>query len=171
NLHFYQNLNEVELSSPTAVSFTLMDVIEHIEDDVAILDQLRQKEGVPKGAQFFITVPAWPFLFSPHDVFLKHYRRYTIGSLKKSISKAGLNGVEFHYFFFSLFMARTLKTGLLKLFGKKEAVPESDLVWNFGEGIGKIVTQILFAEYIVMRGLARVGIHLPGLSVFGLAKK
>lgn len=171
NLRFFRDLADVELPEGGAVSFTLMDVIEHIADEVATLEQLRQKKGVAPGATFFITVPAWQFLFSPHDVFLKHYRRYTIASLKHAVSRAGLKGVEFHYFFFSLFLARALKTGLYKLFGKKEAVPESDLVWNFGDTAARAVSQILYAEYKIMRGLAKIGINLPGLSVFGMARK
>lgn len=57
----------------------LFDVLEHIEDDSEALrwvgDHLK-----PEGL-VFITVPAFPFLWSQHDELAQHYRRYTRDSL------------------------------------------------------------------------------------------
>ncbi len=59
----------------TADLFLLMDVLEHVRDDVALLSSIL---AVAKpGAQVLITVPANESLWSPHDVTLGHYRRYS----------------------------------------------------------------------------------------------
>ena len=54
----------------------LMDVLEHVGDDRALLADSVAK--VPRGARVVITVPAFRFLWSGHDVFLGHERRYTL---------------------------------------------------------------------------------------------
>lgn len=68
------------------------DVIEHIDDDVASLKALRGalKEG---GAAVF-TVPAYKFLWSRHDDFNQHKRRYTRPQFRKALDDAGFR-VEF----------------------------------------------------------------------------
>ncbi len=57
----------------------MMDVLEHIEDDYAILKEIKSKVG--ENAFYFITVPAFMSVWSSHDVYLGHYRRYTIPML------------------------------------------------------------------------------------------
>jgi 2-polyprenyl-3-methyl-5-hydroxy-6-metoxy-1,4-benzoquinol methylase len=53
---------------------TLMDVLEHVKDDIGLLSSLF--ESVASGALIVITVPADMTLWSEHDVVLGHYRRY-----------------------------------------------------------------------------------------------
>src|SRR5690348_3763019 len=53
----------------------LLDVLEHVEDDRSFVRSL-VAESLRPGATVLITVPAWPWLFSPHDAGLKHFRRY-----------------------------------------------------------------------------------------------
>ena len=52
----------------------LMDVLEHVADDKALLRHL--VSAAEPGAYFLITVPANPKLWSGHDVAFGHYRRY-----------------------------------------------------------------------------------------------
>lgn len=55
--------------------FLLMDVLEHVRDDLELFSSLM---AVAKpGALALITVPADPRLWSPHDEVHMHYRRYT----------------------------------------------------------------------------------------------
>jgi 2-polyprenyl-3-methyl-5-hydroxy-6-metoxy-1,4-benzoquinol methylase len=51
----------------------LMDVLEHVDDDSALLVECASK--VPTGARFLITVPAFEWLWSDHDVFLAGFPR------------------------------------------------------------------------------------------------
>lgn len=61
--------------------FLLMDVLEHVRDDVALLTSVLA--AAKPGAMVFITVPAGPALWSPHDVTHMHYRRYTYERLSE----------------------------------------------------------------------------------------
>jgi 2-polyprenyl-3-methyl-5-hydroxy-6-metoxy-1,4-benzoquinol methylase len=81
----------------------LMDVLEHVEDDVQLLRQYT--ESLPHDGLAAITVPAFQFLWSGHDVFLEHYRRYTRATLNEVVAKAGLEVVRSRYFFGLLFPA------------------------------------------------------------------
>lgn len=58
---------------------TLMDVLEHVEDDRGLLSSI--VDAVAEGTSVLITVPADMTLWSEHDVVLGHYRRYDPRSL------------------------------------------------------------------------------------------
>src|SRR4051812_25318096 len=52
-----------------------------------------------RAARLLVTVPAFQFLWSGHDVFLEHKRRYTLASLHSTIESAGLEIIRSRYFF------------------------------------------------------------------------
>lgn len=68
------------------------DVIEHIDEDAASLNALYQHLS-PNGYALF-TVPAYPFLWSEHDVANHHKRRYTRPQFKALMEQAGF---EIHF--------------------------------------------------------------------------
>ena len=78
----------------------MMDVLEHVDDDLELLSMYTST--MPKGGYVLITVPAFQFLWSRHDVFLEHRRRYTLGQLERVVSRAGLKIVKSRYFFAAL---------------------------------------------------------------------
>lgn len=79
----------------------LMDVLEHTPDDRAVLRETASH--VAPGGHVFITVPAGEWLFSAHDRFLGHYRRYSLGSLRATIAAVPeLEIVDLHYFYASV---------------------------------------------------------------------
>lgn len=75
----------------------LMDVLEHVDDDVGLIRA--SMRGAAPGAFVVISVPAFPSLFSAHDRFLDHKRRYRIRTLENVARAAGLNIVSARYFF------------------------------------------------------------------------
>ena len=79
----------------------LMDVLEHVEDDIGILNYYR-KIAQP-GTHYFISVPAFSFIWSEHDDFLEHKRRYTLHQIKKIVQYAGLQLITSCYFYGLLF--------------------------------------------------------------------
>lgn len=89
----------------------MMDVLEHIEDDYAILEDIKSRLGA--NAHFFITVPAFMSVWSSHDVYLGHYRRYTIPMVKKLLTGTKCNIDKQYYIYGSIFplvwMVRRLK--------------------------------------------------------------
>jgi SAM-dependent methyltransferase len=76
----------------------IFDVLEHIEDDVAFLTELRRLLK-PRG-RLYVTVPAYQWLWSSEDVFAGHFRRYNTGRLHSLLSRVGFR-VEFDTYLFS----------------------------------------------------------------------
>jgi 2-polyprenyl-3-methyl-5-hydroxy-6-metoxy-1,4-benzoquinol methylase len=64
----------------------MMDVLEHIEDDSAILREI--KSHLKPDGILLLSVPAYQFLWSNHDNLNMHYRRYNRNSLQKVIKEA-----------------------------------------------------------------------------------
>jgi hypothetical protein len=91
----------------------LMDVLEHIERDSEFLAKL--VTAAPAQTRFFITVPAFRLLWSKHDEYLGHFRRYRLEELASLCRGAGLRVHARFYFFATIFPAvlalRALSSG------------------------------------------------------------
>jgi SAM-dependent methyltransferase len=74
----------------------LLDVIEHIDDDIDVLRSARDIVG-PEG-RVIITVPANTWMWSAHDVMNHHKRRYTAETLRKALDRAGLEPIKMTYY-------------------------------------------------------------------------
>lgn len=77
-----------------------MDVLEHVEDDLGLLNQYVSTASV--GAKVLITVPAHMALWSSHDEFLGHFRRYRRSEVNDLVRQVGLEIEETRYLFSSL---------------------------------------------------------------------
>jgi len=64
-----------------------LDVIEHLEDDLAALAELRRV--VAPGGALLVTVPAYQWLWSHHDVINHHHRRYNTSTLLAACQSSG----------------------------------------------------------------------------------
>src|SRR5213078_89565 len=64
-----------------------LDVLEHLEDDRAALAELRRV--VAPGGSLLVTVPAYQWLWSGHDVINHHCRRYTRRSMQRAAERSG----------------------------------------------------------------------------------
>jgi hypothetical protein len=80
-----------------------MDVLEHVEGDSEFLE--RVVASAAPGTRFFITVPAFRLLWSKHDLYLGHFRRYRLKELASLCLGAGLEIQEKFYFFATIFPA------------------------------------------------------------------
>lgn len=90
-----------EVSATDADLLLLMDVLEHVDDDVGLLaDHARLAR---RGATVLLTVPAFQWLWSGHDVFLGHRRRYTLAGLEACARGAGITIDRACYFFAGVF--------------------------------------------------------------------
>jgi len=74
----------------------MFDVLEHIDDDLGSLINL-QNHLTPNG-KIIITIPAFQWLYGPHDIFLHHKKRYTVVELIKLSSSANLKPIKISYF-------------------------------------------------------------------------
>ena len=79
----------------------MMDVLEHVDNDLELLKKYVQKASW--GTKFLITVPAFEFMWSDHDVFLDHKRRYTLNQLKNVVNNSGLKINYLSYYFSIIF--------------------------------------------------------------------
>lgn len=75
---------------------TLLDVVEHIEDDVTALRAVGE-QLTPDGI-VVVTVPALSWLWSDHDVALHHKRRYTKETLAALFERAGYRVERMSYY-------------------------------------------------------------------------
>ena len=95
--------DDVPVDDSWADAVLLLDVIEHLDDDHAGLRAARR--ALRPGGVMVITVPAYPWLWSGHDVALGHRRRYTAGTLRSVITATGLSLAHLGYFNTALFPA------------------------------------------------------------------
>ncbi len=82
---------------------TALDVIEHVEDDVAALAGIA--DVLKDAGLVLVTVPAYQALWSRHDEVNHHYRRYTRPRLEESLRRAGFEKLHISYFNTWLFPA------------------------------------------------------------------
>ena len=66
----------------------MMDVLEHVDDDVGLARSY--VSAAAPGTRLIATVPAFQWMWSGHDDFLEHRRRYTLTGLRHVLSAAGL---------------------------------------------------------------------------------
>jgi SAM-dependent methyltransferase len=85
-----------------------IEVLEHIERDIEAIRRLH--DFLKKGGSMVISVPATPFLYGEGDRISGHYRRYSIGNLKRVLSVGGFETIEIRrYGFPMLFVYAVLR--------------------------------------------------------------
>jgi 2-polyprenyl-3-methyl-5-hydroxy-6-metoxy-1,4-benzoquinol methylase len=137
----------------------MMDVLEHVVDDSGLVRHYAGK--VPSGAHFLATVPAFRFLWSGHDVFLEHQRRYRLGEIEETMRKAGLEIVRGTYYFGFVFPL----AAAVRLAARREPMPRSSLKRH-----GRLTNGLLSAVCAAELPLFPLN-RLAGLSAFVLARK
>jgi trans-aconitate methyltransferase len=81
------------------------DVLEHIDEDEEVL--ARMVRSVRPGGGVFVLVPQHQWLWSKHDEFVEHRRRYTRKDLVAKAERAGVDVLETTSFVTSLLPAMT----------------------------------------------------------------
>ncbi len=137
----------------------MMDVLEHVDDDRGLVRHYAGK--VPSGAHFLVTVPAFSFLWSGHDVFLEHKRRYRLPEIEAALRDAGLEIVRGAYYFGLVFPL----AAAVRLADRNTTEPRSSLKKHGGFTNG-LLNAVCAAE-LPLFPINR----LAGLSAFVLAKK
>lgn len=143
-----------------------MDVIEHVPDDRQVFDWM--VEHLAEGGTLFVTVPAFPFLFSRHDVALNHYRRYRVAELI-ALGRPDLTVVKRGYFVFLLFpivMLQRLADRLRASRLPNEAAEKHTS--DVHPAVDRILYRVLSLE---LRLLRRLPLYPFGLTAFAVFRK
>jgi SAM-dependent methyltransferase len=106
---------------------TALDVVEHLDDDVAGLRELRRVLG--PGGRCLLFVPAFMFLWGVQDDVSNHRRRYTLSELKAKLHEAGFKLERASYANITFFGPILLGRLLMRVTGFK---PPSENNVNIG---------------------------------------
>jgi SAM-dependent methyltransferase len=139
-----------------------LDVIEHLEDDLAALRELRRT--VAPGGALLVTVPAYQWLWSGHDVVNHHHRRYTSGSLRRVAEDAGWRQERTTHFN-SLLLPVAILLRVLDRFNRKTTESSLDL-WVPPEPVNRLLEQPLNLEAATIARGGRIPAGLSLLAVF-----
>lgn len=139
----------------------VFDVLEHLDDDAG---GLRASALCLKpGGKTVLTVPAFPSLWSYHDVQHHHKRRYTRKSFEALVRGAGLEVERLSYFNTSLFIPAFVVRRFKKALGNETADVEN----TPPSLLNSILATIFAAERFILRWVS-----LPfGLSLIAVARK
>jgi SAM-dependent methyltransferase len=139
-----------------------LDVIEHLEDDLAALRELRRT--VAPGGSLLVTVPAYQWLWSGHDEINHHHRRYTRRSLQRVAEQAGWNQVRTTYFN-SLLLPVAIVLRVLERINTKTTESSLDL-WIPPEPLNWVLERPLALEAALIKRGGRIPAGLSLLAVF-----
>jgi SAM-dependent methyltransferase len=147
-----------------------LDIVEHFEDDRAVTAELARV--LAPGASLVLSVPAWPSLWSPHDEFLHHARRYRPAEIRKLVQGAGLTIVEERGFNFLLlapiWLVRKLKRSRSR--GARGRDGEASAGTDFFN-MPRALEALLSGLFVVEAGLVRLLPIRSGVSIMLRAEK
>ena len=143
----------------------MMDVLEHVDDDVGLLKEYADR--MPPDGRVLITVPAFQFLWSGHDVFLEHRRRYTLPHIEQVVRDAGLNVLKGRYFFGALSPVAAA-VGMLEMVKQGTAKTEAKCRLKHASSIvNSTLNRLHDVERVALFSVNR----LAGLTAFCLAAR
>ena len=147
----------------------LLDVLEHVADDHELLGTL-VRENLSGGGHALVSMPAWPLLFSSHDVRLRHERRYTPAAARALIGGAGLEIVRCAGLFHSLLAPRALQVARERIMGTSAPPPDVGQ-WQASAVVTMLARGVLEWDGRLALLESRLGWSLPGLSWWALCRR
>lgn len=148
----------------------MLDVLEHVEDDVEFLRET-VRQNLRPGGTLLISVPAWKHLISQHDRWLHHFRRYLPSEFHHALAEANLRPIKHGGLFHSLLLPRSLGVLKERLTASAPLREEPTLQWQAGALTTKLVRSALRADNWISQRAADIGLPLPGLSVWALCEQ
>lgn len=155
------NAEVLPLQSDAFDVVVTLDTIEHVPDDESAIAEIFRV--LKPGGHLLMNVPAYQWLWGPHDVALMHQRRYTRSQVRKLLEGHGFVMERLSYHIFFLFPLVALSRLVSKL---KRGEPDAKLpdLPKFAESIFKVVQR---GEAALMSRS-----NLPwGSSIVAVAKK
>jgi SAM-dependent methyltransferase len=165
---YYNAYRDLPLGSYNLV--LLMDVLEHVQEDngflAEIVDRYLAKDGL-----LIITVPAFPFLYSRHDAYLAHYRRYGRKQLVRLIMDSNLSCIRSGYLFLSLLPIRMAEVLWERITHGERERSRGVGGWSSGTLLTLVAASILACENRLSMLLNSLGVRIPGLTVWAVCRK
>ena len=147
--------------SSTFDSVVSLDTIEHVPDDLAATKEIARV--LKPGGCFVMNVPAYAWLWGPHDVALMHQRRYTATSVRELMLASGLHVERINYSVFFLFPVVVL----MRVVERFQRGPAKVRLPKVGNGFNRALVSLMAFE---ARLAAKV--RLPwGSSVVAIVRK
>lgn len=136
----------------------MMNVLEHVHDDLAMLTSVAERSR--KGGLIFIAVPAFQFLWSSHDVFLGHVRRYNKTTLMQLIMNTKKLKPKYLYYYYASILPAAVA---LRLARKMVSKPVASDLKPASRLTNKLILSImsiedLFAQRNRIAGLSVIAI-------------
>lgn len=143
---------------------TALDVIEHVDDDEAIVREVGRV--LRPGGTALLTVPAYQLLWGAQDEISHHKRRYRAGQLDRILTASGLRPILTTYFNTVLFPA-VAAVRLLRRIRPARGALRSDFEMTPPGRLNAMLTRLFSVEAEVVGR-----IRLPfGVSILALATK
>ena len=141
---------------------TLLDVLEHLDDDAGALRAVAG--SLKEGGILVCTVPAYPFLWSGHDVLNEHKRRYTRRRLGDLVRTSGLHIEKLTYF--NTLLAPLVFLRRLMQPRSKRMAPRSDFKMRAGWLNG-----LLRGVFLLEKPVLRLATAPFGISILCVARR
>jgi SAM-dependent methyltransferase len=141
------------------------DVIEHVDDDATAVREMQRVARL--GGVVCVTVPAFMFLWSEHDVVNHHFRRYSSRQLRTLFEQQAQLSPIFHSFFNTwLFFPIALFRLLAKILPRRAKTAEQTAS-DFGVMQGSsMVNRLFYRLFLSENALLRRRIAMPvGVSL------
>lgn len=161
-----RGLDQVKLGAAEALPYddgtfdlvTALDVVEHLDDDLAGLREMRRV--LRPGGSVLLFVPTFMFLWGLQDDVSHHRRRYRMPELQRVLEQAGFEVERTTYANITFFMPILAMRKLMRLTGIKA---ESENNINVS-ALNGVLARMLGAESLVLRHM-NIPFGVSGLCV------
>ena len=140
---------------------TTLDVIEHIDDDVTALRELRRV--LRSDGRLVVTVPAFMWLWGDQDEIAHHRRRYTARSLGQALDASGY-AVEHMTYFNTILFPAIAAIRLVRRLVRAPQAGRSDFTVGPAALNGVLATLFSLERGAVKRRRLPVGVSLLALA-------
>src|SRR6266581_4798775 len=140
-----RGLENVKLGAAEALPYddnsfdlvTGLDVVEHLDDDLAGLKEMRRV--LRRGGRAVLFVPAFMFLWGVQDDISNHRRRYTLPELKQKLRDAGLEVERASYANITFFVPILVGRLLMRLTGVRPASENNLTIGALNGLLGRVL--------------------------------
>ena len=143
---------------------TALDVVEHIDDDLGVLREM--KRVLKPGGGLLITVPAYRFLWGRQDEINLHKRRYVASEVRERLRSAGFDVQKLTYMNALLFPP-IAAIRLVRHVLPEPANPPSDFAFPAPKPLNRLLSAVFGWERFLLNRF-----DIPfGVSIMALAQR